>query len=87
LADENNLFAQALAAKRRGDLRGALAAFERFVARFPDAALAESAYVERMRLLRVLAMPRAVAAAREYTTIYPGGFARSEAEAIVAGSL
>lgn len=84
LTEQNDLFAAAAAAKRRGDSRSALAALDAFVARFPSSPLAESVAVERIRLLRATAPSRAVIAARDYVARYPKGFARAEAEAIVA---
>ena len=86
LGVQNDLFAQAIAAKRRGDTGAALAGFDRFLARYPGSPLAESATVERMRLLRGGDPARAAGAARAYLARYPGGFAHSEAEAILAGS-
>jgi hypothetical protein len=86
LADQNNLFASAVAAKRAGDAQGALASFDRFVAKYPAGPLAESAHVERMRLQRTIAPARAVTSAREYLAVYPNGFAHGEAEAIVSGT-
>jgi hypothetical protein len=38
-----------------------------------------------MRLLRATASGRAIATARQYLARYPTGFARTEAETIVAG--
>ena len=52
LGEQNDLFAQAIAARRRGDPGTAVAGFDRFLARYPASPLAESATVERMRVLR-----------------------------------
>jgi ferric-dicitrate binding protein FerR (iron transport regulator) len=84
LADQNDLFAVAIAAKRRGDLRTELADIDRFLAAYPASPLTETATVERMRALRTVAPRRAAGAAQEYLARYVGGFARAEAEAIVA---
>jgi hypothetical protein len=84
LAEQNDRFAAALAAKRSGDASGAIAAFERFVAAYPASPLAESALVERMKLLASTDRARGAAAARQYLVRYPGGFARADAEAIAA---
>ena len=84
LADQNDLFAVAAAAKRRGDARGALAALDRFLALYPASPLAESASVERMRVRQPLRSPRAPASARDYHARSPHGFAHGEAEAIVS---
>lgn len=86
LGEQNDMFADAMAAKRRGDSGEALADFDRFLARYPSSPLAESAMVERMRLLRGVDPGRAPAAARQYVGRYPNGFARAEAEAILAGT-
>ena len=86
LGEQNDMFADAMAAKRRGDTGEALADFNRFLARYPASPLAESATVERMRLLRTADPGRATTAARQYLGRYPNGFARAEAEAILAGA-
>jgi ferric-dicitrate binding protein FerR (iron transport regulator) len=86
LAAQNDLFAQAIAAKRRGDAASALAILDRLLARYPGGPLAETAAVERMRLLRTSDPARAASAARAYLARYPIGFAHAEADAILAGS-
>lgn len=86
LGEQNDMFADAMAAKRRGDTGEALADFDRFLARYPSSPLAESATVERMRLLRGADAGRAPGAARQYLGRYPNGFARAEAEAILEGA-
>jgi hypothetical protein len=83
LADQNDLFATAASAKRRGDSRSAIVALDRFLATYPSSPLAESAAVERMRILETVARGRSLAAAKDYLARYPNGFAHSEAEAIV----
>jgi hypothetical protein len=85
LGEQNDLFAEAIVAKRNGQSQVALSTFDRFLATYPTSPLAQSAAVERMRLLRAAQSPRAVAAARQYLARYPNGFASAEAEAIVAG--
>jgi ferric-dicitrate binding protein FerR (iron transport regulator) len=84
LAEQNDLFTSAVAAKRRGDARSALAAFDRFLANYPRSPLVESATVERMRLLHTTDPARGSAAASDYLARYPNGFAHAEAEAILA---
>jgi hypothetical protein len=86
LSEQNDRFAEAVAAKRRGDVQASIGGFDRFLANYPASALAESAAVERMRLLAGADPSRAAAAAREYLAKYPDGAARAEAEAIVAGA-
>lgn len=84
LTEQNDLFAEAVAAKRRGSTAQAIATFERFLAKYPSSPLAESAMAERMRLLRGGDRARAQAAAREYLARFPNGFARADAQAILA---
>jgi hypothetical protein len=86
LADQNDLFASAASAKRRGDARGALAALDRFLVTYPASPLTESVMVERMRIAhqQIGARDRSEVAAKEYLARYPDGFAHAEAEAIVA---
>jgi ferric-dicitrate binding protein FerR (iron transport regulator) len=82
LGEQNDSFARALAAKRRGATTEAIEAFESFVARYPQSPLVESALAQRMQLLRVSDPSRASAAAEQYLARYPKGFARAEAESI-----
>lgn len=86
LAEQNDLYNQGLTAEQRGDARGALAAYDRFLAKYPSSVLAEGATVKRMRVLRTLAPARAIVAARQYLAAYPDGAAHDEAEAIVSGT-
>lgn len=86
LGEQNDMFADAMAAKRRGDMGEALGDFDRFLARYPASPLAESATVERMRLLRSADPGRASTAARQYLGRYPNGFARAEAESMLGGA-
>jgi ferric-dicitrate binding protein FerR (iron transport regulator) len=86
LGEQNDLFAEAIVAKHRGDAAGAVAAFDRFLSTYPASPLAQSAAVERMRLLRSASPARAVGAARQYLARYPNGFARGEAEGIVGAA-
>lgn len=85
LAEQNDLFAEAMRAKRGGDLAGALATLDRLRSSYPTGPLAESAAAERMRILATTEPARARAAAREYLSHHPRGFARTEAEALTAG--
>jgi hypothetical protein len=86
LGEQNDLFGKAMSAKRRGEAGKAIDSFSRFLSRYPASALAESATVERMRLLRQADPDRAVVEARQYLARYPRGFASAEAEEIVAGT-
>ncbi len=80
LTAQNALWADAVAAKKRGDSGAALAGFNNYLAKYPSGFLAEAAEVERMRLLTGSAR---VAAARAYVAKHPNGFARAEALAII----
>jgi hypothetical protein len=82
LAEQNDAFARAVAAKNRGALPEALAGFESFATRYPSSQLLESALVERMRLLRPVDRLRAREAAHQYLAKYPAGFARAEAQSL-----
>jgi outer membrane protein assembly factor BamD (BamD/ComL family) len=84
LAEQNDLFADGVAAKRRGDNTAAIATFERFLARYPASPLAESASVERMKLLAASGSGLAKGAATQYLARYPRGYARDDAERIAA---
>lgn len=85
LGAQNDLFEKAVARKRAGDVAGAIASFEELLARHPSSHLAQSARVERMKLLRGVDRERARAAARAYLERYPDGFARRDAELILSG--
>lgn len=79
LAEQNRLYAEAMAAKRRGDTPSAVRALDRLSAAYPHGPLAESASVERMRLLASSDPSRAADAARAYLARHPKGYAREEA--------
>jgi hypothetical protein len=53
LAEQNDLFAAALSARRRGDLGEAIHWLDRLIGRYPTGQLIESARAERQRLLEV----------------------------------
>ena len=84
LAQQNDLFSKGVAARRSGDTAGAIAAFDTLLSRYPSSALAESAAAERMRALAPTNRAAARAAAREYLARCPQGFARHDADAILA---
>jgi ferric-dicitrate binding protein FerR (iron transport regulator) len=86
LAAQNDLYEEATEAKHRGDVAGAMAAFDHLLAKYPTCPLAEAATVERMRLMRASSPGRAAALAEQYLARYPAGFARAEAEAIVSAA-
>jgi outer membrane protein assembly factor BamD (BamD/ComL family) len=84
LAEQNDLFAQGVAARRAGDGTRAVAAFDLLLSRYPSSALAESAMAERMRVLSKASPGAGQRAAKEYLARYSQGFARHDAEAILA---
>jgi hypothetical protein len=77
LAAQNAACAEAVNARRSGNAAGAAEAFARFLTAYPASPLAESAAVERMRILS--GAPEGRAAARQYLMRFPGGYAREEA--------
>ena len=81
IAEQNALFAEASAAHRRGDDVSAVNTYATLIARYPASPLAESAAVQRMNLLQ--GSERA-AAARQYLARYPRGYARNDAERLLA---
>jgi ferric-dicitrate binding protein FerR (iron transport regulator) len=82
LTAQNDLFDAAMEHERSGDAVAAVAAFDRLMAKYPGGPLAESAALERMKLLSGYDRVRASDAARDYLRRYPRGFGRAEAEAI-----
>ncbi len=81
LATQNDVFAEAMTRKRKGDRVGALTSLDRLLTRWPSGPLAESASIERMRLLDG---PAAKEAAKAYLVRWPNGAARTEARAILS---
>lgn len=85
LAAQNRLLEAAELARKNGLPSLALARLEALIARYPDAELAHNARVERFRVLRLMGRERAArAAARAYLDQHPYGFARAEAEQLLA---
>jgi len=82
VAQQNELFAEATAQSRSGDSQGALTSFETLLRRYPQSPLAESAAVQRMRLLESTNPSAAKNAARQYLARYPQGYARTDAARI-----
>jgi hypothetical protein len=80
----NDLFAQAMDAKHRGDKDQALDALRRLETQYPSSPLAESASVERMKILASTNHAAASKAAESYLAKYPDGFARALAQGIMA---
>jgi ferric-dicitrate binding protein FerR (iron transport regulator) len=84
LATKNDVFAAALRAKSQGQLHTALAGFDSYLSKYPDGELVENATAQRMNILSKIDPPRGIVAAKQYLARFPNGFAREEAEAIVA---
>jgi hypothetical protein len=82
----NDLFADAMDAKAKGDKARALSALQHLETLYPSSPLAESATVERMKLLATTNPKAASSVAKRYLARYPDGFARDVAEGIVAKS-
>ncbi|RYZ03662.1 MAG: hypothetical protein EOO73_26755 [Myxococcales bacterium] len=85
LSLQNDLFARGVAARRRGDVNGALRAYSELLLQFPNGALAENATAERLRLLAAQGDPRAKGEAERYLARYPRGFAAGEARRVAGG--
>jgi hypothetical protein len=83
LAAQNDLFASAVRAKRRGHGSQAVRIFERFSREYPNSPLTESAVAQRMKLLAVIDSIAARHAATDYLSHYPNGFARAEARQLI----
>jgi hypothetical protein len=82
LAAQNDLFDRAMSAKARGDSRAALAALGHLLEGYPTSPIAESAALERVKLLAGIDRARARDEAREYLRRYPNGFGRADAESL-----
>jgi hypothetical protein len=83
LSRQNDLFAEAVSLRHRGDVDGALHAYQELIRRFPDSPLVENARVECMRLLEAGHRESAREEASRYILRYPHGFAVSEAQHIL----
>jgi ferric-dicitrate binding protein FerR (iron transport regulator) len=86
LAAQNDLFAAAMRAKRAGRDTEAIRFLTRLVKRYPDGPLTESALAQRMKLLADSDPFAGAEAATQYLARFPGGFARADAERLVAGA-
>jgi TolA-binding protein len=85
LASQNQLYTQAMNARRRGDSAAALRALDEFIGAYPQSPLVQDAHVARFRTLAETGDSAAAArAARAYLAAFPRGFAREEAAALVA---
>jgi hypothetical protein len=86
LAVQNDLYGRAVTAALVGEHERALETFRELERRFPSSPLGESSMVGRMRLLAEQDRDAGRAVAREYLARFPAGFARAEAQALLAGS-
>jgi hypothetical protein len=86
LTAQNDLFAAAVRAKKTGELREAARLFGKLMDEHPRGPLVESAAVQRMKALASVDPAAGGRAAREYLARFPGGFARSDAEALASRS-
>ncbi|HEY2404648.1 MAG TPA: FecR domain-containing protein [Polyangiaceae bacterium] len=84
LVEQNDLFGKGVSAMHRGDSKAAIAAFETLLNRYPTSPLSENASAERMQLLAAADPDAAARAASEYLARFPHGFARADAERILA---
>jgi hypothetical protein len=84
LTEQNDLYAAATVARKHGDAARALGLYERLLGRFPRGPLAESAGVERIRLLKSVSPERAQAEARRHLSRYPNGYANAELKTLLA---
>jgi hypothetical protein len=80
LVRQNDLFAEAVARRRLGDVSAALGAYQQLMREYPSSPLAENAAVERLRLLSQQQPAKARAEAQVYLKRYPRGFAIEEAK-------
>jgi hypothetical protein len=87
LAQENQLFKAAAEATRTGDVEGALTRLDRLLIDNPASPLAQTAQVRKFRLLAAAGRTdEARHEAERYLTLYPTGFAVSEAQAVKNGA-
>jgi len=82
LSEQNDLYAEAEAARHAGQAQQALVAYSRLLARFPAGQFAEAAVLQRARLWAHLDRAKARAEAELYLRRYPSGFARAEMDAL-----
>jgi hypothetical protein len=81
LAEQNRLFALSMAARERGDERGAVRLLDEFMRLYPSSPLVQDAHVSRLRALYRLGDHAACAReAQRYLRAYPDGFAAEEAQ-------
>ena len=80
LAQENQLFAEAMGYKRDKQLSQALRSLERFLRKYPRSVLTQEARIEHFRVLTAMGRHAdAAKSARRYLGQFPRGYARQEA--------
>jgi ferric-dicitrate binding protein FerR (iron transport regulator) len=84
LKEENDVFAEAVSAKKRGDLAGALRAYESLETKYPRSPLLEAALADHMRILARTNPFQAELFAKRYLARFPHGSSRAEAQRILA---
>lgn len=85
LAAQNRLFLSAQDARKTGQTNVALQRFQAVMTQYPGSELAHNARVEHFRLLRAAGRTgEARRSAQAYLDVYPRGFARAEARALLA---
>lgn len=83
LTEQNDLYARAQLAQREGRPLEALSAYARLLELFPRGALAETAFVQRVRLLERSDPARARVEARLYVDRFPAGFGTAEMQRLL----
>jgi outer membrane protein assembly factor BamD (BamD/ComL family) len=82
---QNDLYARAYDEQKLGHTTSALALYEQLISQFPNSALIESAYAQRLRLLKQTSNGnRAKVEAQHYLDRFPAGFARTDARSILS---
>jgi hypothetical protein len=86
LVAQNDLFSAAVRARNAGQPSEAARLFGKLASEHPRSPLLESATVQRMKLLAPIDREAAARAAADYLARFPSGFARPDAEKLVARS-
>jgi hypothetical protein len=86
LGEQNQLFIDAVRARKDGRPAQALRLLERLLQTHPSGPLTEAAMAERLTVLRDHDRAAAAVAGRAYLSRFPQGFARAQAEALAAGA-
>jgi hypothetical protein len=84
LAEQNQIYAHAMTDKSMGDARSAVDELSTLLSRYPQTPLREAASVNRMKLADSFDHEGGKRWAKAYLAEYPRGFARADAEQILA---